>query len=104
MQAVNAVVAFLFAATGPVTVILAVRARGGLAECDIASWIFAAFFLNGLISILFSLLCPGVLLEHPGRGVGRAGARAPRVSRGSFGNAANRATMYRICNAAQVVP
>jgi benzoate membrane transport protein len=32
------------------------RARGGLSESDIASRIFGAFFLNGLISIAFSLL------------------------------------------------
>jgi benzoate membrane transport protein len=38
-----------------VAIILAVGARGGLSESDIASWIFAAFCLNGLIGILFSL-------------------------------------------------
>lgn len=53
--AANAIVAFLFAASGPVAIILAVGARGGLSESDIASWIFAAFFVNGLISIAFSL-------------------------------------------------
>ncbi|HVL36488.1 MAG TPA: benzoate/H(+) symporter BenE family transporter [Burkholderiales bacterium] len=52
----SAIVAFLFAASGPVAIILAVGARGGLAEEDIASWIFGAFFLNGLLSIAFSLL------------------------------------------------
>lgn len=53
--AAGAVVAFLFAASGPVAIILSVGARGGLAESDIASWIFAAFCLNSLISIGFSL-------------------------------------------------
>src|SRR5688572_32555728 len=53
--AASALVAFLFAASGPVAIILAVGARGGLSESDIASWIFAAFFLNGLMSIAFSL-------------------------------------------------
>jgi benzoate membrane transport protein len=52
----NAVVAFLFAASGPVAIILAIGARGGLAESDIASWIFGAFFLNGLLSIAFSIV------------------------------------------------
>ncbi len=50
---VNAVVAFIFAASGPVAIILAVGARGGLTPSDLSSWIFGAFFLNGLISIAF---------------------------------------------------
>jgi len=50
---VNAVVAFIFAASGPVAIILAVGTRGGLAPSDLSSWIFGAFFLNGLISIAF---------------------------------------------------
>src|SRR5438874_8279263 len=53
--AATALVAFLFATTGPVAIILSVGARGGLSESDIASWIFGAFFFNGLISIAFSL-------------------------------------------------
>jgi len=53
--AANAVVAFLFACTGPVAIILSVGARGGLSESDIASWIFAAFTLNTLASFGFSL-------------------------------------------------
>jgi benzoate membrane transport protein len=55
LYAANAVVAFLFAASGPVAIILATGARGGLAESDIASWIFGGFFLNSLISVAFSL-------------------------------------------------
>jgi benzoate membrane transport protein len=54
-HAAAAVVGFLFAATGPVAVILATGARGGLAEADLASWLFGAFFINGLITIAFSL-------------------------------------------------
>jgi benzoate membrane transport protein len=78
IYAVNAVVAFLFACTGPVAIILAVGARGGLSESDIASWIFAAFFVNGLISIAFSLAyrqplvflwsIPGAVLVGPALG------------------------------------
>ncbi len=49
----NALVAFIFAASGPVAIILAVGTRGGLSESDLASWIFGAFFLNGLVSIAF---------------------------------------------------
>ena len=54
--AAAAVVAFLFSCTGPVAIILAIGAQGGLAESDIASWIFSAFCLNTLISIAFTLL------------------------------------------------
>ena len=53
--AAAAFVAFLFAASGPVAIILSVGARGGLSESDIASWISAAFCLNSVISIAFSL-------------------------------------------------
>ena len=73
-----AVVAFLFAASGPVAIILAVGARGGLAESDIASWIFAAFCLNSVISIGFTLAyrqplvflwsIPGAVLVGPALG------------------------------------
>jgi benzoate membrane transport protein len=51
---VNAIVAFIFAASGPVAIILTVGTRGGLTATDLASWIFGAFFVNGLISIAFS--------------------------------------------------
>src|SRR5689334_2731590 len=51
----NALVAFLFACTGPVAIILSVAAGAGLSEADIASWIFGGFFLNSLITIAFSL-------------------------------------------------
>ena len=37
----NAFVAFLFAATAPVAIILSVSLNSGLSEIDIASWIFA---------------------------------------------------------------
>src|ERR1044072_8735034 len=49
------IVAFLFAGSAPVAIILGVGARGGLAEADIASWIFAAFCLNSVISVAFTL-------------------------------------------------
>ena len=49
----NGLVAFLFAASGPVAIILAVGTRGGLTPSDLSSWIFGAFFVNGLISIAF---------------------------------------------------
>ena len=49
----NAVVAFTFAASGPVAIVLAIGTRGGLSPSEIASWLFSAFFVNGLISIAF---------------------------------------------------
>ena len=74
----NAIVAFLFAASGPVAIILSVGARGRLGEAEIASWIFAAFFLNGLLSIAFTLAyrqplvflwsIPGAVLLGPALG------------------------------------
>src|SRR5262245_64746597 len=55
LYASNAIVAFLFSCTGPVAIILSVASRSRLSESDIASWIFAAFFVNGLISFGFTL-------------------------------------------------
>lgn len=54
LHAVNALVAFIFAATGPVAIVLAIGTRGGLSPFDLSSWFFGAFSLNGLISIAFS--------------------------------------------------
>ena len=72
---VNGVVAFLFAVSGPVAILLAVAMRGGLSLSDMSSWIFGAFFINGLISIAFCWLyrqplvilwtIPGAVLVGP---------------------------------------
>ena len=53
---VNAIVAFLFAITGPVAIVLTIGQQGKLTESDIASWLFGAFFVNGLFSLVFCLL------------------------------------------------
>ena len=76
--AINAFVAFIFAASGPVAIILSVGTRGGLSESDLASWIFCSFFVNGLISIAFCLFyrqplvffwtIPGTVLVGPALG------------------------------------
>jgi benzoate membrane transport protein len=73
--AVNGLIGFIFAASGPVAIILSVGSRGGLSEADLASWIFGAFFINGLIGILFCWLyrqplvffwtIPGTVLVGP---------------------------------------
>jgi benzoate membrane transport protein len=78
LYAVNAFVAFIFAASGPVAIILAVGTRGGLSPADLASWIFGGFFLNGLVSIAFCWLyrqplvffwtIPGTVLVGPALG------------------------------------
>ena len=75
LYAANGLVAFIFAASGPVAILLAVGGRGGLSEAEMASWIFGCFFLNGLISIVFCLLyrqplvffwtIPGAVLVGP---------------------------------------
>lgn len=78
LYAANALVAFIFAASGPVAILLAVGTRGGLSESDLASWIFGAFFVNGLISIAFCWIyrqplvffwsIPGAVLVGPALG------------------------------------
>ncbi len=75
---VNGLIAFIFAASGPVAIILAVGTRGGLSPSDLSSWIFGAFFLNGLISIgfcwwyrqplVFFWTIPGAVLVGPALG------------------------------------
>ena len=52
--AANGLIGFIFAATGPVAVILSVGTRGGLSPQELASWVFGVFFINGLISMLMS--------------------------------------------------
>ncbi len=51
----NAVVAFLFAVTGPIAIMLTVGVNGGMSGPELSSWMFGAFTLNGLISIGFCL-------------------------------------------------
>jgi benzoate membrane transport protein len=78
LYAANGLVGFIFAATGPVAIILAVGAQGGLTESDLSSWIFGSFFINGLISIAFCLwyrqplvffwTIPGAVLVGPALG------------------------------------
>jgi benzoate membrane transport protein len=52
----NAVIAFLFAASAPIAIVLGVGVKGGLTESDIASWIFGAFVVNGILGIIISLI------------------------------------------------
>jgi Uncharacterized protein involved in benzoate metabolism len=73
--AANGFIGLVFAATGPVAVILAVGAQGGLSQEQLASWIFGAFFLNGILTVLacwiyrqplaFFWTIPGTVLVGP---------------------------------------
>jgi benzoate membrane transport protein len=53
LYASNGFIGWLFAVTAPLAIILTVGSKGGLAEAEIASWVFGVFFINGLITILF---------------------------------------------------
>ncbi|MBU6187736.1 MAG: benzoate/H(+) symporter BenE family transporter [Betaproteobacteria bacterium] len=53
VYAANGLIGFIFAASGPVAIILSVGSRGGLTEAELASWLFGSFFVNGILSILF---------------------------------------------------
>ena len=73
--AANGFIGFVFAASAPVAIVLAVGTRGGLSEAELASWIFGVFFVNGLITMLFCWLyrqplaffwtIPGTVLVGP---------------------------------------
>jgi benzoate membrane transport protein len=72
---VNALIGFIFAATGPVAVILSVGTGGGLSAAQLASWVFAVFFVNGVVTLLmtwrystplaFGWTIPGTVLVGP---------------------------------------
>jgi benzoate membrane transport protein len=55
-ELVNGTVGLLFAATGPVAVILSVGAAADLPREVVASWIFGVFVLNGLLTVVASLV------------------------------------------------
>ena len=50
--AANGLIGLIFAATGPIAVILAAGVQGGLGGRELASWLFGVFFLNGLLTVL----------------------------------------------------
>jgi len=75
VYAANGFIGFMFAATGPVAIILSVGKGGGLSPAELASWIFGVFFVNGIITVAMSWryrqpLCffwtiPGTVLVGP---------------------------------------
>lgn len=74
----NGLIGLIFAATGPVAVILAVGTQGGLSQAEISSWIFGVFLLNGILTVLMCWLyrqplaffwtIPGTVLVGPALG------------------------------------
>jgi benzoate membrane transport protein len=54
-QFANGLIGFIFAATGPVAVVLSAASKGGLAPDQIASWLFACFFVNGAVTLVMTL-------------------------------------------------
>lgn len=53
-EVLNGVVGAIFSMTGPVAVILTAAGAAGLSAAEVGSWIFGAFFLNGLLTIVAS--------------------------------------------------
>ena len=78
LYAANGLIGLIFAATGPVAVILAVGTHGGLSQAELASWVFGVFFLNGILTVLacwvyrqplaFFWTIPGTVLVGPALG------------------------------------
>jgi len=78
LYAANGLVGLIFAATGPVAVILAVGTQGGLSQAELASWIFGVFLFNGVLTVLacwlyrqplaFFWTIPGTVLVGPALG------------------------------------
>jgi benzoate membrane transport protein len=74
----NGLIGLIYAATGPVAVILAVGTQGGLSQAEISSWIFGVFLLNGILTVLMCWLyrqplaffwtIPGTVLVGPALG------------------------------------
>ncbi len=73
--AANGLIGLIFAATGPVAVILAVGTQGQLSQAELASWVFGVFLFNGILTVLMCWLyrqplaffwtIPGTVLVGP---------------------------------------
>ena len=73
--AANGFIGFMFAATGPVAIVISAGTQGGLSAAELASFLFGIFFVNGLITLGMSWayrqpLCffwtiPGAVLVGP---------------------------------------
>lgn len=75
LYAANGFIGFVFAASGPLAIILSVGTGGGLSPAELASWVFGVFCVNGLLTLAMSWayrepLCffwtiPGTVLVGP---------------------------------------
>ncbi len=71
----SGILGFVFAASGPLAIVLSVGTAGGLPADALASWIFGIFFVNGLLTVAMSWLyrqplaffwtIPGTVLVGP---------------------------------------
>jgi len=78
VHAANGLAAFLFAASGPLAIVVATGSKGQLTEGEIASWVFGALAVNGVVSIgyclafrqplVFLWTIPGTVLIGPALG------------------------------------
>ena len=74
-QVTVGLVGCIFAVSGPTAIMLAVGNQAGLAHGELASWLFGAFFINGLISLIMCCIyrqplvflwsIPGIVLVGP---------------------------------------
>jgi benzoate membrane transport protein len=65
----NAFIAWLYAVTGPLAILLAVASKAGFGLDQLATWLFGAYAIGGLISILTSYLYrqpSGIAFSIPG--------------------------------------
>jgi benzoate membrane transport protein len=65
----NATVAWLYAITGPLAILLAVASKAGFSQEQVAAWIFGGYAIGGFLSILMSCLYrqpAGVAWSIPG--------------------------------------
>jgi benzoate membrane transport protein len=65
----NAFISWLYAVTGPLAILLAVASKVGFGQDQLATWLFGAYAIGGLISILTSYLYrqpSGIAFSIPG--------------------------------------
>jgi benzoate membrane transport protein len=65
----NAFIAWLYAVTGPLAILLAVASKAGFGQEQLATWLFGAYAIGGLLSILTSYLYrhpSGIAFSIPG--------------------------------------
>jgi hypothetical protein len=66
----NATVAWLYAITGPLAILLAVGSKVGFTHDQVAAWIFGGYAIGGFLSILMSWMCPASVFSTSARRFG----------------------------------